>query len=90
MLSFIEELQKKPEHERRRIHIATTISLTLIIVAVWFTTFFDTGHREVIVDHRGNSPISRMTGSVGDAAGRVGGFFSDIGDFVVKVRDNWF
>jgi len=38
IFAFIERLQKKPESVRRKILLATVLSIMIIIIAVWFTT----------------------------------------------------
>jgi len=90
MFSFIEELQQKPENERRRIHLAVTVAITAVVIAVWATTLLDTGKREVIIDHRNTSPVGRVADMVSGAFIAVGEQVIKFGDRVVEIRDELF
>ncbi len=39
-MGFIKKLQNKPEHERRRILLVTSIGLTLVVFLLWISSFY--------------------------------------------------
>ncbi len=40
MADFLERLHKKPIHERKRILLITTFSITAVIFIIWFIAFY--------------------------------------------------
>ena len=63
MLDYIEKLQKKPEHTRRRIAYITTAVLMVFIVAIWVSTLnvrFSEVSNTAEIDSK-HSPVSVLT-----------------------------
>jgi len=85
MLKHIEELQKKPEHIRRRTLYTVVTILMIIIIFVWISTLgvrFSDNEKRSNDSTSGVSPISVLKD-------RVGAFYENFGDGVGNIKEQF-
>jgi len=76
MLSYLEELRRRPEHERRRVILVWTISITVLIVLLWLSTLKSSISAELQEESYAKSPFGEIKKTIGGAWGKIKGIYS--------------
>lgn len=80
MRKFIERMQEKPEHERKRFAFATSLVVTLLIAGVWTSTFFNQSSEVVVVREETPGPFEALSRQVAGAYAALKAEVSDWGE----------
>lgn len=87
MFQLIERLQQKSESERRKIHWALTIGITLVIAALWFfIQFGQVGSNRAAV-RESDSPIDAAASMLSEVLFEGADLMNSVIDSVVNWRD---
>lgn len=92
LFHHIEEMQKRPEHERRIVHIALTTGLMSLVLGVWVlsrATLLQSPDT-ALANEATESPFSSILGNVRSAFSSVNEEVHIAIDGVVQLRDERF